>query len=33
VPIYTPLFETVVEDRKKNSKNDLSDLSKERMML
>jgi uncharacterized protein len=33
VPIYTPLFETVVAERKQNSKDDPFDLSKERISL
>ncbi|HXQ93481.1 MAG TPA: ATP-binding protein [Nitrososphaerales archaeon] len=33
VPIYTPLFETVVAEAKKNSRNDPFDLSKEKFSL
>ena len=33
VPIYTPLFETIVADAKKNAQNDPFDLSKEKFSL
>ena len=33
VPIYTPLFETIVADAKKNTQNDPFDLSKEKFSL